>query len=355
MQDVNNSFPHTCGEEFLFCGLSGIPVSIRSWSDSIEVPTSVLGCGGRGLVVLSKVGETGASLKASGAGLLDGRRVLIQKVEHLNLLGLSVELGTSSEVWSDGSIIDGVVKLLPKSSLSHAYAVNKKVVFCIPYRSVLDGVDGLVVLRHAVFEASSRLGITSSFMPISGGGQCGLLVDLCIKGDRTTLLKFCAGVILHSPECTVFTNSSHPSYVRLNSSGCAHYVCYGKADGALFGMDFSQDGVRLRCEYADNTGNPYLLIASILEGGAMGIEHDAKLPDEVDELNPSVTSSLVRLPMSLKEALVLCEGSGFLKRLLGESGASLFFRLKSEECKAFDTVVGEGEYLAYYTRLVKKP
>lgn len=355
MQNDNNSFPVSCGKEFLFCGLSGIPVVIRSWRDSIEVPTSVLGYGGGGYVTLVNDGFGSASVNITNSGVLNARRVLIQKTERLKELGLLVELSTSTEVWSNKSIIDEVAKLIhDEYKLSHAYVLDKKVVFSTPYGSILESVDGIVRLRHAVFEAGSKLGVDTSFMPISGGGRCGLTVDFRIKGDREVLTNFCAGVILHAPECTVFTNSSHPSYVRLNSSGCAHYVCYGKADGALFDIDFLHEEVRLRCQYSDNTGNPYLLIASLLEGGVMGIEHKAKLPDEVDELNPTVTANLVRLPMSLKEALVLSEGSGFLKKLLGESNANLFFSLKIKECKAFDTVVGEGEYLSYYAKLCKK-
>lgn len=356
MQGDNNSFPRTYGKEFLFCGISGIPVGIRSWCDSIEVPTTLLGYGDRGFVTLVRENEKASSINVVGAKILDTRRVLHQKLDNAKTLGICVELSTASEVWSNGSIIDEVAEVVEGDGykLSHAYVLDKKLVFCTPYCDVLEGVDEVVLLRHAILNSSEKLGITSSFMPISGGGRCGFGVRLRIKGERSIVTNFCAGVILHSPECTVFTNSSHPSYVRLNSSGCAHYVCYGNTDGALFKIEFQQDDLILSCNYADNTGNPYLLIASLIEGGIMGVDHQAKLPDEVEELNPTVTSRLVRLPMSLKEALTLSEGSGFLKRLLGESYANLFFAEKRKECKVFDTVVGEGEYAVYYSKLTKK-
>lgn len=355
MQSINDSFPHHSGKEFLFCGLSGIPVEIRSWRDNIEVPTSLLGYGGGGYMSLNRLTKS-SSVNIETSGVLDTRRVLTQKVETLKEIGLDVEISTLNEVWSDGAVIDGVADILKDEGniLSHAYVLDKKVIFCTPYGDVVDAIDDVVILRHALRVASDRLKTGLSFMPISGGGRCGVGLNFLIKGDREKVISFCAGMVLHSPECTVFTNSSHPSYVRLNSAGCAHYVCYGKSDGALFHIEFSQDGARVGCDYLDNTGNPYLVVASLLEGAIMGVEHQVKLPDEVDELNPTVTSKLVRLPMSLKEALFLSEGSGFLKRVLGESHANTFFTQKSIECKAFDTVVGEGEYAVYYSKLIKK-
>lgn len=352
MKEFQNSLPK--GGEFLFCGVSGIPVAIRSWSEEMEVPLSIFG-EGNGRVRL-KVLEDTPILSVVGDNVIDGRRLLEDKILRLKSIGIDISISTTTKVWSDKSIVEEVVKILAEYgyTLSHSYFEDKSVSFVSPYFEVVKSIDEVVALRHAIIIASERLRVGSSFLPVSGGGRCGFLGSIVLKGDRGLLEAFAGGVLLHSPECTVFTNSSNPSFIRLNSSTCPHYVCYGKAKGALYDVEFNNDRLRLDCDYWDNTGNPYLILASIIEAGLMGVECSLSLPDEVVELNPTVTTGLVRLPMSLKEALNISEGSGFLSRLLGDRHRNLFFIQKTEECKAFDGVKGEAEYATYYSKLIKK-
>lgn len=346
MTDFQHSLPQ--GREFLFCGLSGMPECILSWQDEIEVPNKSIGYSEiDGMVTL--YGGDKSVVVVESSGIIDTKKILLSKLDTLKNLGIGVEISCITEV-----ICENIDEVLLRFALlgytpSHVYNDNKKVCVCSTFGEVESKLDELIILRHLIMKHGEKV----SFLPISDGG-CGFGLDIKLYGDRELCSQFLAGIILHSPECTIFTNSSHPSYVRLNSSGCAHYVSYGNIDGATHRVEFCRDYIRVRIEYMDNTGNPYLITSAILESGIMGVSYKATLPDEVQEFTPAVSANLVRLPMSLREALELATGSGFINRVIGEGFSHIFYLKKQDECKDSCGIKGEVEYAHYYSRLIKK-
>ena len=346
MLNLQYSLPQ--GREFLFCGISGVPVVVKSWGDRIVVPASVLGYSASGSVFLK--GDNGIlSVVKDSVNAIDSRQVLSNTLSLLDRHSLALLIAPSVECWASWDIVDQVTKGL-ESSLSHAYHMDDKVVFTFLQKEVVEVLDDTTRLINNLLTNTVS---SASIMPIMGGGSCGFCVNFRLYGDEKYCKQFVAGVLLHAPECTVFTNSSHPSFIRLNTATCPHYVCYGKY-GALLKVDFLSDGVEFSCMHPDCTGNIYLSVASIVLSGILGIEKALPLPDEVVEVNPTSVSKLTRLPMNLTDALNLSESSGFLKRLLGESYANLYFSAKIGETKAFDKIVGESEYATYYHKFIKR-
>ena len=346
MTDFQDSLPQ--GREFLFCGLSGIPECITSWQDEIEVPNKSIGYSEiDGMVTL--YGGDKSVVVVGSSGIIDTKKILSSKLGTITSLGIGIEISCITE-----AICENVDSVLSKFVLlgytpSHVYNDNKKVCVRSTFGEVESKLDEVVILRHLMMKYGERV----SFLPITDGG-CGFGLDIKLYGDRELCSQFLAGIILHSPECTIFTNSSHPSYVRLNSSGCPHYVSYGNIDGVTHRVEFCRDYIRVRMEYMDNTGNPYLITASILESGIMGVNYKTALPYETDEINPTTSAKLVRLPMSLKESLERATASGFINRVTGEGFSHIFYLKKQDECKASRGIKGEVEYAHYYSRLIKK-
>ena len=346
MTDFQDSLPQ--GREFLFCGLSGIPECITSWRDEIEVPNKSIGYSEvDGFTVLYGGDDSVVVVKSNA--IFDSLEVLRAKLSAVESMGIGIEIASITEVACEG--IDGALGRFASLGYtpSYVYREDKKVGICSTFGEVTQQLNELTILRYLIMKYCEK----ASFLPITEGG-CGFGLDIKLYGDRELSSQFLAGIILHSPECTIFTNSSHPSYVRLNSSNCAHYVSYGKIDSVTHRVEFCRDYITVRIRYMDNTGNPYLLTSAILEAGIMGVSYKATLSDEVQELTPAVSANLVRLPMSLKEALEVSIGSGFANRVLGEAFSNIFFLKKQKECKAFESIKGESEYAYYYSKLTKK-
>ena len=352
MKEFQDSLPQ--GREFLFCGILGVPTVIKAWEDEIEVHPQVVGYGD---IIDSLIGlrYVDGYVKVSPE-MIDTRTILDGKLRALEEKGLGLKVSFLQEVGASEDMLDFVTNELARfeCALSYAYTKDGKVIMVTKAGAPLVSSDGVVALRSTVMKAFKKGGETVSMLPLYKGCHVGFGVRLIVTGDRERRRKFLAGLLLHAPECTVFTNATHLSYLRLNTTNCPHYVSYGRINGVLCRVLDGESETDIRITHPDSSGNVYLLLSALVEAGLMGVNYETILPDEVSELTPTVISGLVRLPMSLKEALNLAEGSGFLRRVLGDAFSNIYYTKVLKETKVFDTVASDEEYARYYSDLIKK-
>ncbi len=167
-------------------------------------------------------------------------------------------------------------------------------------------------------------------------------------GLSETAKYFIAGIVSHLPALVSLTCPSVNSYRRLRpKSWSSAYTCWGydnreaavRVPSVYWGKEQESTNIEIKC--VDNTINPHLAMAAVVAAGLDGImkKMEPPLPVAGDpaDLSPDEAEKhrVIRLPDSLKNALIELETDIYLMKMLGEELASTYIIVKSSEVTAF--------------------
>jgi glutamine synthetase len=234
----------------------------------------------------------------------------------------------------------------------------------------LTAADRNVVVRQTIRAVSHRHGLRPSFAPAAfvGGVGNGMHLhlsvwdgddNLCAGGDGPHGLTargeaMLAGVLASLPALLAVTAPSVASYLRLQPQRWAGvYQCWGLENReAAVRLVRGPTGASLAAANAeikpiDPTASPYLVAACVLAAGLVGLDSDARLPDEVTvdpaSLDEEQRAALGadRLPTSLEEALTHLEASAVLRDALGPELHETLVAVRRAECALFADATDE--------------
>jgi glutamine synthetase len=180
--------------------------------------------------------------------------------------------------------------------------------------------DAIVLTKETLREASRRLGLTVTFMPLPISDQPGSGMHLHQRAPDLLALDgrltpegraFVAGQLAHAAGLCALAAPTVNSYRRLHAGPEAPSAAiWSHASRAALVRVTSDLEREASIEYrgADPTANPYLLLAGLIATGASGIDIALDPGPPVDEsvggFDPTAaTQRFVALPRSLDEAL----------------------------------------------------
>ena len=234
------------------------------------------------------------------------------------------------------------------------------------FGDALTCADNLLTFKSVVKAVAARNGLFAAFMPkpIPNAAGNGLHINISLAQNGQNIFKsaavgehsaaaesFIAGILLRTPEITLFLNPLANSYERFGGFEAPKYVSWSHQNRSQLIRIPSAVGERQRMELRspDPSINPYIAFALILAAGLDGIEGSAVLPQAVDAdlytAPESVTSSLTTLPCSLEAAIRLARESEFVKGVLGGELLSKYLDVKDAEAA---TYAAAGDKAAFY-------
>lgn len=233
------------------------------------------------------------------------------------------------------------------------------------FSDALSCADNLLTFKSVVKSVATRSGLFASFMPkpIPNVVGSGLHINLSLaknglnifknasKGEHSNIAEsFIAGILLRTPEITLFLNPLANSYDRLGRFETPKYVSWSHQNRSQLVRIPAALGEKVRMELRspDPSINPYLAFALIIEAGLYGIEHNLSLPPAVDadlyKVDESVTKGLTLLPDSLDKAISLARESELVKSVIGEELFEKYITIKEREAAAFRAADDKEEF-----------
>lgn len=220
--------------------------------------------------------------------------------------------------------------------------------------------DTFVLVRETIRALSMRYGLHASFSPkvladgVGNGGHVHVSlwrgdVNLFSAGsDQYGMSKeaqaFTAGVLTHLPALLAIGAPSPASYLRLIPSHWAGpFRVWGleNREAALrliTGSPGNPAAANLEVKAFDQSANPYLAVAGLLQTGMAGITAGAELPEpvNVDPASfPADSQADLRLPTTLLAATDAFEADEVLVKALGETLAATIVDLRRAEATRF--------------------
>ena len=219
----------------------------------------------------------------------------------------------------------------------------------LAHTDALSMADAVTTFRIAVKEAAHELGAYATFMPkpLEAHPGSGMHLHISLfEGDRNAFhapdpeqplspagRAFLAGVLAHVCELTAVTNQWINSYRRLatgfEAPGTVSWTRRGAA--ALVRVPSRRpgraSGTRFELRSPDPSCNPYLALALILAAGLRGIERGYEL--QAESLDDAAEGP--RLPLDLREATDLFDGSELARETLGDRLCDVFVANKRRE------------------------
>jgi glutamine synthetase len=233
-------------------------------------------------------------------------------------------------------------------------------------REGMKAADDAALLKFAVKEIASSLGLRASFMakPVPGEeGSSGHVHLSCWRdGDNAfavsessgelpgPLAGAIAGILDHLPAASLLMNPTINSYKRLVPGYFAPVnVSWGldnrSAAVRLIRSDLNER-CRIECRRPGADANPYLALAALVASAADGMLRGASPPPPTDG-DASGQPDLPSLPGSLESALgAFASDSGFRDRL-GEQFSEYFAISRRWELKAWQASVSDWERQRY--------
>lgn len=241
------------------------------------------------------------------------------------------------------------------------------------YRGSLSGADTLMAFKTTVKAIATKNGCFVSFMPKpfpdKSGSGLHLYLSLLRKGEDVFFSNdggfsklarnFTAGILERSCEMASFVNSNFNSYQRLGEFEAPLYVSWSYQNRSQLIRIPSAECAEGRIELRnpDPSLNPYLAFALIINAGLDGIENNVLLGPSVDEnlyeADEKITSSLVRLPSTLEEALQISANSSFINRIIGKDLNSEYTKCKLRELVELESSPNKDLFIfnQYFKRL----
>ena len=240
------------------------------------------------------------------------------------------------------------------------------------FSNALEAADNLQTFKTVVKTVAERNGLFASFMPkplLDAPGN-GLHVNLSLnqKGRNIFISKdseehlavsesFIAGILSRVREITLFLNPIANSYERFGKFDAPGFISWSPHNRSQLVRIPAASGERVRMELRspDPAVNPYLAFALIISAGLDGVENKMELPPSVNidlfTADDSVTKKLLKLPVSLKEAIDAAGKSEFVKSIIGEDMLKRFLDAKETENMEFEKTKNKADFYRnrYYT------
>ncbi|MGK8505147.1 glutamine synthetase [Nocardia asiatica] len=209
--------------------------------------------------------------------------------------------------------------------------------------------DDAVLVRHTIRQVSAQHGWRALLAPCiePGGTGSGAHLHLSVHDDRGPLLAggdgphgmrptgeaFLAGILRELPALVAVGAGNPASFLRLEPSRWAGvWQCWGREtrEAALrfvTGVRGTEDwaaNAEIKC--FDATGNPYLIVGSVIAAGLAGVAEQLRLPPEITgdpvtfDAEALMMSDVRRLPTTPTEAADQLAAS---RPLAGAMGAEL--------------------------------
>ena len=236
----------------------------------------------------------------------------------------------------------------------------------VPHRSGIAVADTNLVARHTIRAVARANGLAVSFAPVVFAGLVGngdhLHLSLWDRRGRNRFAggdgpegmtreaeAFAAGILGSLPALVAVSCPSVASYLRLQPHRWAGaFQAWGRENleaGLRFvtGMVGSRsEAANLEVKPVDGSGNPYLVLGSIVAAGLDGLERDLRLPEPTIEDPTSLSAAerrrrgIARLPSSLGAAIAELERSAVLREAMGDMLFESFVATRRGELAAFD-------------------
>jgi glutamine synthetase len=237
--------------------------------------------------------------------------------------------------------------------------------------SALDGVaaaDRAFVFKGTVKEAMARDGVHATFMtkPYAGrSGSCShfhvSLIDKATglnafldeemeDGLSAVMRSFIQGILEHTRAGMAIWNPTPNCYRRIRPRTYApSNISWGVQDrSASVRVKASHDqATHLEVRVPSAMANPYLVSASVLAAGLLGVLHDAELapaasgPKEEDD-------RFEKLPTSIEDALEALEADIALREMLGEEFIRVYLGMKWQETNRLRDHIPAAETAEYF-------
>lgn len=240
------------------------------------------------------------------------------------------------------------------------------------YADAMVTADRVIVARYIISMLAAEAGMTATFMPkpFTDRPGSGMHMHLSLwDGDRALFpddddarglglsgqaYSFIGGVLEHSSALLAYMAPTVNSYKRRNAQTSVSGATWSPRKATYGGNDRTHfirvpDDKRIELRGGDGSGNPYLMMASVLEAGLDGI--DRRL-DPGDPCGPGEQpATAVELPATLLHAtaalrqdeVVLASISG--DRTIGE----YYAKAKEEEFLSWHNQVSQWELTTYLT------
>ena len=199
------------------------------------------------------------------------------------------------------------------------------------YSNPLSGADNVTTLKSVVKTVANKNGLYADFSPKPLPNHPGSSFQITVsvrradgEFDEKLFESFMAGVLLHSPECTLLFNPTGASFMRLGHMKAPKFVSWTSKDRSQLvrvpKLPEASGHKRFELRSPDCMSNPYLAYALVINAGLDGVKNGLSLPEETPDnphlLPENADSPLKKLPDSLKNAAKLCNESEFVKNSL---------------------------------------
>ncbi|MBO0849268.1 MAG: glutamine synthetase, partial [Pseudonocardia sp.] len=237
------------------------------------------------------------------------------------------------------------------------------------YDEALVTADNHALYKTGAKEIAAEHGCSLTFMAKVNereGSSCHMHVSLRDHGGAAVLAgshdgtrgslstigeHFLAGQLATLREFTLLFAPNINSYKRFAPASFAPTAVSWGPDNRTCALRLVGHGPSLRVENRVPGGdvNPYLGLAAIIAAGLHGIEQKLPLPPPCE--GNAYTSGAASIPLTLREALSLWEGSGLAKDCFGEEVVAHYANMARVELAAFDAAVTDWERVRGFERL----
>lgn len=259
------------------------------------------------------------------------------------------------------------------SSSHHEIAPGQHEIF-LKDDDALFVADSINTFKFVVRTIAQRHGLHATFMPkpVSGVNGSGQHLQLSLWENDTnvfydksasdglsdTAKRFIAGLIEHSGALTAIANPLVNSYKRISANGLAPVIA-GWSENNRSAMirvpSWRDNGTRVVLRSPDSAGNPYLVIAAVLQAGLDGIRRkltaSEPLPKDMQAWQIKEGIREKRLPRNLEGAIRAFREDDVIKQALGDSIYHRYLEDKENEWERFQSQVHSwelDEYLQNY-------
>jgi glutamine synthetase len=257
--------------------------------------------------------------------------------------------------------------LVPESAKGECNLGQHEIAF--RYAEAQECCDNHVIYKNGAKEIAAQEGMSITFMAKVNereGNSCHIHFSLrghdndepVAYGDgpghtSPVMASAMAGLLATMREFTLLYAPNINSYKRYQVGSFAPTAVRWGTDNRtcslrLVGHNAASMRVENRVPGADV--NPYLAVAGLVAGALHGIENDLPLEGEYVG-NAYTDESAPRVPSTLREALVLWEGSEVAKRAFGDEVVAHYANNARIELAAFDAAVTDWELVRGFERL----
>jgi glutamine synthetase len=228
-------------------------------------------------------------------------------------------------------------------------------------RRGLRSADDAALLKLAVKDVASSLGLSASFLAKTTAGEEGSSGHVHLscwrrEGDNAfaagdeVLHAAVGGILEHLPAASLLLNPTINSYKRLVPGYFAPVnVSWGVENrSAAVRVIRSErpERARIECRRPGADANPYLALAALVLSAADGIRRGASPPPPISG-DASAQEALPALPASLESALRAFAADGALRAALGEAFSDYYAVSRAWELKAWQNAVSDWERARY--------